>query len=101
MDGADPDRWSAVAADWAELWGDFALPVWRAVVLAHGPVLDLQDFNRGWGNRLLLVRTDNQTTDERWAMLTSTLHLPASNRGNSSGYSTLCVAASTKTWARP
>jgi hypothetical protein len=43
---------------------------WRAVVLANGPVLDLQDFNRGWGNRLLLVRTDNQTTDERWEMLT-------------------------------
>jgi hypothetical protein len=24
MDGADPDRWSAVAADWSELWGGFA-----------------------------------------------------------------------------
>lgn len=31
MNGADPDRWSAVAADWSVLWGDLAAPVWHAV----------------------------------------------------------------------
>jgi SAM-dependent methyltransferase len=36
MDGADPDRWSAVAAGWAELWGRFAEPAWHAVVEASG-----------------------------------------------------------------
>ena len=36
MDGADPDRWSAVAADWSELWGGFAGPAWHAVVTATG-----------------------------------------------------------------
>jgi SAM-dependent methyltransferase len=36
MDGADPDRWSEVAAGWSELWGGFARPAWRAVVAATG-----------------------------------------------------------------
>jgi SAM-dependent methyltransferase len=36
MDGADPDRWSAVAADWSELWGTFASPAWQAVADATG-----------------------------------------------------------------
>jgi SAM-dependent methyltransferase len=36
MDGGDPDRWSAMAADWAELWGEFPAPAWRAVVTAAG-----------------------------------------------------------------
>jgi SAM-dependent methyltransferase len=36
MDGGDPDGWSAVAAEWAELWGGFAAPAWRAVVEATG-----------------------------------------------------------------
>ena len=36
MDGADRDRWSAVAADWSELWGGFAGPAWDAVVTATG-----------------------------------------------------------------
>ncbi|MFI5492793.1 class I SAM-dependent methyltransferase [Actinoplanes sp. NPDC051859] len=34
MNGADPDRWSAVAAGWSELWGAFADPAWRAVLEA-------------------------------------------------------------------
>jgi SAM-dependent methyltransferase len=37
MDGADSDRWSAVAADWERLWDGFAEPVWKAV-LAAAPV---------------------------------------------------------------
>jgi SAM-dependent methyltransferase len=36
MDGADPDRWSEVAAGWSELWGEFARPAWRVVVAATG-----------------------------------------------------------------
>jgi SAM-dependent methyltransferase len=36
MDGADPDRWSAVAGDWSELWGAFPEPAWKAVVTAAG-----------------------------------------------------------------
>lgn len=36
MDGADPDRWSAVAADWAELWGGFARPAWTSAIAASG-----------------------------------------------------------------
>jgi SAM-dependent methyltransferase len=36
MDGADPGRWSEVAAGWSELWGGFASPAWRAVVTATG-----------------------------------------------------------------
>jgi SAM-dependent methyltransferase len=36
MNGADPDRWSAVAADWAELWGGIAAPVWDAMTEATG-----------------------------------------------------------------
>lgn len=36
MNGADPDRWSDVAAGWAELWGGFAEPAWRAVLEASG-----------------------------------------------------------------
>lgn len=46
MDGGDPDRWSAVAADWAELWGRVAEPVWR-VIVEHSPV--------GQGSRVLDV----------------------------------------------
>lgn len=36
MDGAEPERWSAVADDWAQLWGDVAIPVWRRVVATTG-----------------------------------------------------------------
>lgn len=34
MNGAAADRWSAVAADWAELWGGFADPARRALIEA-------------------------------------------------------------------
>lgn len=46
MNGGDPDRWSAVAADWAELWGGFAEPVWRLIAEVSGV---------GWGSCLLDV----------------------------------------------
>jgi SAM-dependent methyltransferase len=36
MDGSEPDRWSAVAADWAELWAGVAQPAWAAIVSAAG-----------------------------------------------------------------
>lgn len=36
MDGAEGDAWSAVAAEWARLWGDFADPVRRAISDATG-----------------------------------------------------------------
>ncbi|WP_431278484.1 class I SAM-dependent methyltransferase [Leifsonia poae] len=36
MDGADEDGWSAVAGEWAELWGGFSDPARRAVVAATG-----------------------------------------------------------------
>lgn len=36
MDGAEDDAWSAVAAEWARLWGDFADPVRRAISEATG-----------------------------------------------------------------
>lgn len=36
MDGADPDRWSTVATDWARLWGGLAEPVWTSIVDASG-----------------------------------------------------------------
>ncbi|GGQ64984.1 class I SAM-dependent methyltransferase [Couchioplanes azureus] len=32
MNGADPSRWSAVAEGWADLWGTFAEPAWRAIL---------------------------------------------------------------------
>jgi SAM-dependent methyltransferase len=46
MNGADPNRWSAVAADWAQLWGGFAEPAWNAMLDASrvgrgGRVLDV------------------------------------------------------------
>lgn len=46
MDGAAPDRWSAVAADWELLWDGLAEPVWDAVLAAvpvdgHSRVLDV------------------------------------------------------------
>jgi SAM-dependent methyltransferase len=34
MDGANPDRWSAVAEEWALLWGGFAEPAWDAILHA-------------------------------------------------------------------
>jgi len=36
VDGGEPDRWSAVADGWAELWARFAEPTWQVVVTAAG-----------------------------------------------------------------
>ena len=36
VDGGEPDRWSAVADGWAELWARFAEPTWQAVLTAAG-----------------------------------------------------------------
>jgi SAM-dependent methyltransferase len=54
MDGADPDRWSAVAADWSELWGAFTEPAWKAVVTATGvgPATRVLDVGCGSGEFL-------------------------------------------------
>lgn len=37
MDGADPDRWSGIAANWAELWGGFSDPA-RLALIEHAGV---------------------------------------------------------------
>lgn len=54
MDGAHPDRWSAVAADWSELWGAFPEPAWKAVVTATGvgPATRVLDVGCGSGEFL-------------------------------------------------
>ncbi|MGN9909368.1 class I SAM-dependent methyltransferase [Phytohabitans sp. LJ34] len=54
MDGADPDRWSAVAEGWAELWGGYAQPVWRAILDASGarPGTRVLDVGCGSGDLL-------------------------------------------------
>jgi SAM-dependent methyltransferase len=36
MDGTTEDAWSAAAADWSELWGDFAEPARLVIVAATG-----------------------------------------------------------------
>lgn len=46
MDGADDDGWSSVATEWAELWGEHAEPVHRAIVESTGI---------RWGSRVLDV----------------------------------------------
>ena len=46
MDGADEDGWSSVATEWAELWGEHAEPVHRAIVESTGI---------RWGSRVLDV----------------------------------------------
>jgi SAM-dependent methyltransferase len=54
MDGADPERWSVVAADWAELWGAFPEPAWKAVVATTGigPATRVLDVGCGSGEFL-------------------------------------------------
>jgi SAM-dependent methyltransferase len=54
MDGADPDRWSAIAEGWAELWGGYARPAWRAILDASGagPGTRILDVGCGSGDLL-------------------------------------------------
>jgi SAM-dependent methyltransferase len=54
MDGADPQRWSTVAQGWAELWGGYPEPAWRAILDAAGagPGARLLDVGCGAGDLL-------------------------------------------------
>jgi SAM-dependent methyltransferase len=58
MDGSGADRWSAVAADWAELWGPFGRPVWRAMITASGIGHGARVLDVGCGSGDLLVELD-------------------------------------------
>jgi SAM-dependent methyltransferase len=57
MDGADPDRWSAHAMRWAELWGLFSDPARLAVATAAGigPGTRVLDAGCGSGELLELL----------------------------------------------
>jgi len=57
MNGADADRWSRVAAQWAALWGGFAEPAWAAVATATGigPGVRVLDVGCGAGDFLAYV----------------------------------------------
>lgn len=58
MDGADPDRWSAVAAGWAQLWGGSARPAWDAVLEASGVGAGARVLDVGCGAGDLLAHLD-------------------------------------------
>jgi SAM-dependent methyltransferase len=55
VNGADPDGWSAVAADWARLWGSIARPVWQAVISATGVGAGVRILDVGCGSGDFLV----------------------------------------------
>ncbi|MEH1130398.1 GNAT family N-acetyltransferase [Micromonospora sp. CPCC 206061] len=78
MDGADPDRWSAVAADWERLWDGFGEPVWNAILEPHiQSLVDefLQWRRRGIGHALLNELLAERP--EKYAMLSSLPDTPA------------------------
>lgn len=58
MDGAGPDRWSDVAADWGRLWGGFAEPAWDALVTASGIGVGARVLDVGCGSGDLLAHLD-------------------------------------------
>ncbi|MEV4639166.1 class I SAM-dependent methyltransferase [Actinoplanes sp. NPDC049548] len=64
MNGADPGRWSDVAEGWAELWGGFAEPAWRAVLDASGtpPGARVLDVGCGSGDFLAYCGERGMTT---------------------------------------
>jgi SAM-dependent methyltransferase len=60
VNGADPNRWSAVAEDWARLWGSFAEPVWAALVDASSIAKGARVLDVGCGGGDLLVYFDGR-----------------------------------------
>jgi SAM-dependent methyltransferase len=58
MGGTDEDGWSAVAAEWAELWGDFAEPARLAIVAATGIGTGSRVLDIGCGSGEFLVLLD-------------------------------------------
>jgi SAM-dependent methyltransferase len=58
MDGADEDGWSAVAGEWAELWGGFADPVRRSVLETTGVGAGSRVLDVGCGSGEFLAMLD-------------------------------------------
>ncbi|BCB78853.1 class I SAM-dependent methyltransferase [Phytohabitans flavus] len=64
MDGADPQRWSAVAEGWARYWGAYPEPAWRAILDLSGarPGTRLLDVGCGAGDLLAYAAARGLTT---------------------------------------
>lgn len=58
MDGATDDAWSAVAGEWAELWGDFADPIRRQIMHLTGIVPGSRVLDVGCGSGEFLALLD-------------------------------------------
>ncbi|THG31697.1 class I SAM-dependent methyltransferase [Naasia lichenicola] len=50
MNGAEPDRWSDVAADWSRLWGDHPRAAWQAIATAARIDADVHVLDVGCGS---------------------------------------------------